>query len=543
MVNILRISLILFAASIAYSCATPSAPTGGPRDEEGPEIIRTEPETGTVNFDGDKIVLHFSEFVERRSLTEALTVEPDVGLVYGLDWGRKSVAIEFDNELPDLTTLIVTVGSDFSDLNSNNLASPYKVAVSTGPEIDEGKLTGNVLDARTGDGAEAQRVLLYRTPADFSQPANYIGETDTSGTVNFSYLRQGEYKAFWVDDRNRNKIWEPEQERAQPFGKETVTLEKAGSDTLGTIYIADSDTSLPKLQGVGLFSSRRMRLRFSENVQINDSTRMGVRDTLGNSYSGAFPLYVSPSEQYVLFAQSEKDLEPEQSYQLVVRNIEDAAGNIQPETDYALTGSAQEDTTAQRIVGTSPYDGIFPEEEVEVTYAAPIRNAAVRDSIKVVQGDSLIESWPHLKIEQNKVRILPDGRWKEGLNYELRVWNPISERHQPITPTILYESDLGALNVMFADTANAAASRETRLLLSNEEGKVIADTSFTHSVEIQNLAPVPHQLILYQDLNENGTWDAGTVTPYRKPEPYYIRNDVPVQRGFTSDLTVEFENP
>lgn len=542
MINFFRISIILVLVTIACSCATPSAPTGGPRDEEGPRIIRTEPETGTVNFEGDEIVLHFSEFVERSSLAEALTIEPDVGLVYGLDWGRKSVAIEFDNELPELTTLIITVGTDFSDLNNNSMATPYKVAVSTGPDIDEGQLTGQILDARTGEGAEGQRILLYRTPVDLTQPANYIGETDTSGTVNFSYLRQGEYKAFWVDDRNRNKVWEPERERAQPFAQETVTLAKAGSDTLGTLFIADSDTSLPELQGLGLFSSRRLRLRFSENVVLNDSTRIGIQDTLGNAYSGAFPLYIEPSEEYVVFAQSEKELAPEQSYRLVVRNIEDAAGNIQPKTTQIFTGSAQEDTTAQRIVGTSPYTGIFPEEPITVTYAKPITNAAVRDSIRVVQGDTLIEAWPNLQIEQNKVRLLPGGRWESGVDYELRVWNPVSESYRNINPTFLYEPDFGALYVSFADTESVAAARETHLVLNNDEGKTVADTTFSEEVEIVGLAPAPHQLILYQDLNGNGSWDAGQVIPYTAPEPYLIRNNIPVQRGFTSDLTVQFEN-
>ncbi|MBN2731982.1 MAG: Ig-like domain-containing protein [Balneolaceae bacterium] len=541
-INFFRISIFFLICTIAYSCATPSAPTGGPRDEESPEIIRTEPETGTINFDDDKIILHFSEFVERSSLTEALTIEPDIGLVYGLDWGRKSVAIEFDNQLPDLTTLIVTVGTEFSDLNNNQLASPFKVAVSTGPDIDKGKLTGRILDARTGKGAAGKRVLLYRTPADLTQPANYIGETDTSGVVNFSYLRQGAYKAFWVDDRNRNKIWEPDRERAQPFGQDTVSLAKAGSDTLGTLFIADSDTSLPNLQGLGLFSSKRLRLRFSENVVIRDSTRLGIRDTTGTPLSGAYPLYVSPADQYVLFAQSEQELDPTQNYQLMVRNIADVAGNVQRQSVQNFTGSAQEDTTAQRIVGTSAFNGIYADESIEITYAKPITSAAIRDSIKIVEGNNLRESWKGLQIERNKVYIQPDGRWKRGVDYELRVWNPVLSSYRSITPTIWYESDLGALHVVLEDTAGVSASRTTHLILNNKEGQTVADTSFTKQVEISDLAPVNHQLILFQDLNGNGQWDGGQVIPYKAPEPYYIRNDVPVQRGFTSDLTVSFEN-
>src|SRR5690625_3069649 len=246
-------SAILGVALLMTSCATPSSPTGGPRDEEGPSVVRTEPETGTTNFSERSITFHFSEFVERSSLAQAIVVEPDIGIEYELDWGRKSLEIEFSQDLPDSTTLIVTLGTDVQDTNGNEMASPHKTAVSTGPEIDEGKLFGRVINATTGKGNENQYILLYREPVDLTQKANYITSTDTSGTFQFSYLSDGRYKAMWVDDRNRNKIWEPEQERAQPFDREFVELAKAGEDTLGTIYVSAVDTTKPVLQGVGLF--------------------------------------------------------------------------------------------------------------------------------------------------------------------------------------------------------------------------------------------------------------------------------------------------
>lgn len=542
MINFFRISVILFICSIAYSCATPSQPTGGPIDKQGPQVISTEPETGTVNFSGDKIILNFSEYVERGSLSQVLTIEPALGLVYSLDWGRKSVAIEFEDDLPDLTTVIVTVGSEFSDLNGNNLGNPYKVAVSTGPEIDEGTLTARVLDARTGKGAAGKRVLLYRTPVDFEQPANYIGESDTSGVVKFAYLRQGDYTAFWADDRNRNKTWNPEQERAQPFSDEIIYLEKAGADTLGTLYIANSDTSLPQLQGLGLFSNKRLRLRFSENIALTDSTQLSIEDTTGVAFSGAYPLYVLPEEKYILFAQSEKDLDPEQSYQIIARNIADPSENVELQSIQRFTGSAQEDTTAQRIIDVSKFEGIYPDEGIELTYAKPITSAAIRDSIKVVQGNELLESWENLQIQRNKVRINPVGSWKKGTDYELRVWNPIINDYQLIKPSIWYESDLGSVNITFADTAGVQANRQTQLMLKNARGLVVADTTFTGQIELNNLAPVDHQLTLFQDLNGNGQWDAGQVNPFKAPEPYFIRNKIPVQKGFTSDLSIRFEN-
>jgi len=529
-----KLSLFCILA-IACSCATPTSPTGGPADQEGPKIVSTEPETGTVNFEGRAITFYFSEFVNRSSLRGQVNVEPDIGIAYELDWGRKSVSIEFEDALPELTTLIVTIGTGLTDTNGNKLAAPHKVAVSTGPEIDEGQIYGKILDAKTGKGTDGNRVLLYRTPFELNQKADYIAETDTGGVFQFSYLRQGLYKALWVDDRNRNKIWEQDRERAQPFSRETVELEKAGSDTLNTIYIANSDTTEAVLQGVGLFSSQRLRMRFSENVQLTDSTELSISDSLGTRFADVYPLYNLPSEPYVLFAQSEEALAENLSYSIQVRNISDPAGNITDTTSFDFTGSAQSDTTLQRIIERKRSAGIYPSEAVEVIYAKPITESEISDSLKIVEGSSLIEGWEHISIDRNRFLVEPENEWKQGIDYEFRFYDPLTQDLLSVSPAIWHTNQLGELNIQLSDTSR---TNTYRLFLRTEERGLVADTTFSKRITLSGLAPIPHQLILFEDLNDNGSWDFGQVQPYRAPEPYFIRNNIPVREGFTSDLEV-----
>ncbi len=534
---LLRNSLLAGLIAIAYSCATPTSPSGGPADQEGPRIVNTRPATGTTNFEGRSITLEFSEFVNRSSITGAIVIEPDIGISYSLDWGRKSVTIKFDESLPDLTTLIVTIGTNLRDMNGNKLASPQKIAVSTGPEIDEGKLRGRIIDAATGEGTEGQRVLLYRSPVDLTQKANYVAETDTGGTFQFSYLRQGEYKAFWVDDRNRNKIWDRERERAQPFGREFITLEKSGSDTLQTLFVARTDTSQPDLQGLGLFSSRRMRIRFSESIQLTDSTTLAVTDTLGNAYAEAYPLYVSPAEPFVLFAQSSQNLLPENSYLLQARNISDLSDNVRDSMRFQFSGSAQEDTTQQRIISLKNSSGIFPTEAVSALYAKPIAESSVTDSLKVVAGTELVEQWPQTRIVNNELQVHPREEWKRGLEYEVRFWNPRKSGYKNVSPLVWHPGNLGAVFVQYADTTD---TRTHRLMLRHNKRGLVADTAFTGSIELTALPPLQYRLIMYHDANGNGRWDTGSVDPFEAPEPYYIRRSIPIREGFTSDLTVSY---
>lgn len=526
--------------ALLAGCATPTTPDGGPRDNEGPKIISTEPETGTTDYSGRTITFHFSEFVNRSTLPGAITIEPEIGIGYETNWGRKSVEIEFERALPDLTTVIITIGTALQDLNGNKLSQPVKVAVSTGPEIDEGELVGRIIDARTGERREGRRVLLFRRPTDISSRANYSAETDTSGRFRFSYLRQGTYKAIWIDDRNRNKTWEPERERAQPFPGEFIDLEKNETDSLGTVYIAQADTAAPALQGVGLFSSRRLRLRFSENIRLTDSTGITISDTLGNAYSAASPLYIAPSDSFVLFARSVNALAADQTYRVEVSNISDSYDNTMKHGRQTLTGTSQSDTTRQRIIYTNTVAGLFPGEFIEILYAAPVTGGAITDSLKVVRGTELIEPWEHFDIQNNRLIVRPEEtRWRSGISYEFRAWSPSRRQFRKYTPTIWYEQDLGGIAVQLA---GADSSREAihHLRLKSPHRGVLADTVFSSQLEIENLPPVSLQLIVFRDQNGNGIWDAGSVQPYMPPEPYYIRNDIPVREGFISDITVHF---
>ncbi|WP_185958342.1 Ig-like domain-containing protein [Fodinibius sediminis] len=532
----LLVSTVLSLALLLSGCATPSSPTGGPRDEEGPTIVKTEPETGTTNFSERGIELHFSEFVERSSLVQSIIVEPDIGIEYELDWGRKSVAIEFKRDIPDSTTLIVTIGTELRDTNGNEMASPHKVAVSTGPEIDKGKLFGRIINAQTGEGNEEQRILLYQQPVDLSQKADYIATTDTSGSFQFEYLSAGRYKAFWVDDRNRNKIWDTQQERAQPFEREFVDLAKAGEDTLGAIFVTAVDTLKPVLQGIGLFSSRRLRMRFSENIELTDSTTIQVTDTLGNGVAGTNPLYIPPDEPFVLFAQSNEDLAEEQSYSLDISGVVDSYGNGLEPIAQTFTGSAQEDTTQQRIITRNNLSGYYPTDTVKVTYAKNIDEPAIRDSLKVVRGTELVEQWPNVGVENNILMIAPDSVWQASMEYELRIWDPIIEDYRKLQPTIWGASQLGKIRAVAEDSA----AGEIHLRLRNEESEIRRNALFSGEVTIDDLPALQYTVTAFRDRNGNGQWDFGQVAPYVEPEPYFVQPEVPVEQGMTGDLTIVF---
>ncbi len=528
---------VLVLVTLVISCATPIAPTGGLGDKVGPNIEKTSPETSTTNFNKQEFKFEFSEFVNRASFEKELTVEPDLGIPYSVKWRRKTATIKFDEALPDSTTIILTVGANTADTRNNKMGAPVQLAVSTGDEIDEGQIVGRLRNARTGEAETLPKILLYRTPADLSKPATYSAEPDTGGTFRFGYLGGGTYKAFAIDDRNRNKIWERETETARPFNEEFILLEDNGKDTIDVIYWFEADTIQPKLQAVGLLSSQRLRLRFGEEIRFTPQTSIQIQDSSGNNYTTAFPLYVPEKDPFLAFAYVRKPLLADSSYRIKLTGISDPDGNEALNFDKTFPGSNQEDTVSQDILSVNGEDGLFLNQSLNVKYTRPVTEQEIIDSTVVIEGDVDFKNWPGISVKDNILTIAPQNTWIEGVDHRFLVWNPYTKRRQLINPKIWESIALGGIEitVQSADPTNIFT-----LSLFDESNVVSIDTTFSEFIAIQDLPPIKYTMIIYRDLNRNGKWDFGNVDPYIKPEPYYIQRNVNIQQGFSSEINIDF---
>jgi len=528
---------LLILALLVKSCATPVAPSGGEPDRTGPVVESTTPANGTTNFSGREVRFHFDKFIDRNSFRQNISVEPDLGIEFDISFSRRSGVIEFTNPLPENTTIVIQAGTEITDTNRNRMDRPHVLAISTGDVLDDGVITARVLDAETGRGESGRRVLLYREPYDLSERANYLAISDTSGTVQFGYISEGTYKAFWLNDVNRNRIWDRERERAQPFYVETVTVAQGDSVNIGTLFVSIPDTLAPRIEGVGLLSERRLRLRLSEEIEFSNTSNFSVQDTLGNEFTKAWPLFISDSDPEVLFAQSETALPETETFTLVPEGFTDAAGNDLRVDFSPFTGSAEPDTTFLRTFAHNSGSGLFPNEALEITYTKFIDDNAVVDSLQIVTGESVISDWEFIEVERNILRIMPDETWEGGTRYQFRVWNPYEEEREQIEPEIWQRNQLGSIEITLQ---NSNPDYLSHLTITDEANSIRIDTTFTSSIEIENLPPLTFKAKVFEDINGNGRWDTGNVDPYNRPEPYALQRSIPVREGFTSEVELVY---
>ena len=530
--------LILFVTLFAMSCATPIAPTGGPPDREGPRVIATFPENGTTNFDGREVQFTFDKFVDRNSFRQNVSIEPDLAIEFETGFGRKTATVSFVRPLPENTTIVIKVGVDITDTQRNKMTSSFDLALSTGDVLDDGEVTARLLNASTGIGESGMRVFLYRESTDFSERANYVAQTDTAGTVQFGYLSEGKYRAIWVDDINRNRIWDRERERAQSFNVESFELSRGERAEFGTLYYTIPDTIAPKIEGVGLLSERRLRLRMTEPVIWNDNGNLSVTDTLGSEITTAWPLYISDSDPNVIFAQSDDALSENEFYTLEPRGFTDKAKNSLLTDFLPFAGSSESDTTALLTISHNSRSGLFPDEPLEVKYSKFIDDYSIVDSLLVFEGDQMFTDWENVEVDRHILKISPSGAsWESGIRYEFRVWNPWESEYERINPDFWQSNQLGSIAI---EVLNGDPEITKYLQLSDSDNSILVDSTFTESIVIDNLPPLDYQVIVFEDISDNGKWDPGNVDPYVRPEPYAIRRSIPVREGFTSEVALEF---
>lgn len=520
------------------SCATPVAPTGGEPDRSGPKLVSTSPDNATVNFDGRNISFTFAGYVNRSTFRNALSIEPGINVRYDVTWRRKTATIRLRDPLPDSTTVIFNIGTDLRDTGNNPISSPISLALSTGSEIDKGEVNIRVRGLLPTITTDNVSVLLYRDPYDLADAARYVGYPDTSGLVSFRYLSEGHYSAIVVNDVNRNRTWESNREFAQPLNVRSFDLKDDEPVDLGTIYYARRDTTRPELQGVGLLSMNRLRLRFSRPIEYKQNQSVIITRTSDNRQIEAIHLYNESPTDPVSFFHTTEALDADYSYTINTRDLADPNGNRVKPYNEEFEGSNEPDTTFIRYLNNLTENGIRPEEPLVLRYSAPITDPIILDSLKIYVNRSISETDVRVDTEQNLLKLYPQTRWIESNDYEIRAWNPGTNRYVNIQPRIIREADLGEVEITISDSTYAATPM--RILLYNERRELYHNEIFTSQTTITGIRNGSYHLIVFHDVNNNGVWDFGSITPYRQPAAIYVDRRFPVRSRMTSTVEITF---
>ncbi|MFO7977675.1 MAG: Ig-like domain-containing protein, partial [Bacteroidales bacterium] len=215
-----RIRLVIIALLLVlglFSCANPVAPTGGPVDEEPPQVVRSTPENYATNFQGGQVRIYFDEYVQLRDINNKLLISPPLETMPEIRLRGRSIIMNIEEELRPNTTYNFFFGDAIVDITENNPMLNFQFVVATGDFVDSLSVMGQVLDAFTlAPMEEGTYVMLYDEYYDsipYKEKPVYLSKTNAEGDFWIHNMREGEFKVFALQDLNSNFIYDLPEER------------------------------------------------------------------------------------------------------------------------------------------------------------------------------------------------------------------------------------------------------------------------------------------------------------------------------------------
>ena len=191
------------AGVLLAACASIGSPEGGPRDYTPPQVLKSSPEAGSVNFKGNKVEIYFDEIINLKDQQKKVVISPAPKTQPLIRTVGKKVTIEFRDDLEENTTYVIDFSNAIEDNSEGNQLDGYSFAFSTGDEIDSLAVSGIVLRANDLEPMQHVIVGLHSNLDDtaFTNiPFERVSRTNDRGQFTLRNLKPGNYHVFALND-------------------------------------------------------------------------------------------------------------------------------------------------------------------------------------------------------------------------------------------------------------------------------------------------------------------------------------------------------
>lgn len=200
-------SALVGAVVLASGCALPAPPDGGPRDQEGPKVMKSSIKLGATSVTTQELEWTFDEYVVLNNPAANLRVSPPLPSVPEVGLKGKTLKMNWEGSLSADRTYMIQFGNAVRDLHEGNpMSEPFWV-FSTGPTIDSGVVSGSLRDPWTAKAQDGKAVVLHAVDAADSamyQDPVYGTRSDKNGQFTLPYLADGSYRIMAFDDPDGN---------------------------------------------------------------------------------------------------------------------------------------------------------------------------------------------------------------------------------------------------------------------------------------------------------------------------------------------------
>jgi len=527
------IFIILLAA-----CASQTTPTGGPKDETPPKLIRSIPDNLTLNFNSQIIELTFDEYVKVQKQKEQIIITPSIEGEYEITIKKNKVSINFPEPFEEKTTYTINFREAIQDITESNPAENLKLTFSTGNYIDSLSIAGNVYDVLGYKLADNITVGLIRdidTLDIFNYRPLYFTRTDKSGRFQLENIKPGRYNLYAFNDINKNLKVDSRNE-AYGFLKESIDLsESLDSLEIGLLKLDARVLKVSSARQTGtLFLTKLSKGIVSYNIDFEENDSLYIHHIA--DFNSAIKIYpkdrVTDSVYYKLTAIDSigNSLDTTLLYKVdfTARRIpENFDVKTEPANLFVERGNIEKSFRFNKPIKYINFDSIYFYVDSLITIPITIKDLnidSLHNSIKLnLQLDkSVIDSLL-------KVKSAPPRSSRE----EVRLVARSPELYFGKGAFITVENDSNKVikenpkQVKYENTGSILIETSTNeesfiIQILDTKNLVVSEMKNVNKAIFRYLKPGDYRIRVLIDSNKNASWDLGNYFKKELPEPVYI---------------------
>ncbi|NDP20572.1 MAG: hypothetical protein GZ091_05785 [Paludibacter sp.] len=573
---ILFFIVILF---IAYSCANRAqGPTGGPKDETPPKVLKSSPLNGSLNFNKKQIEIDFDEIVSIEKASENVIISPPQVKPPDVKSLGKRVSVSFNEDLLDSTTYSINFGNSIVDLNEKNALKNYLFSFSTGNEIDTLKIAGVVINAEDLNPISGVFVGIYKETNDsvfLKKPFLRIGKTDENGRFSIDNVHKGSYKVFALGDVNRDYFFQPGEGLAMhdSIVEPTFSIEEMkdtvwkDSTTVDSIRSYMGTKFLPNDIILRFFKENKKRQYFVKYERKEPfvfslffnapQTELPKIKPLNFDWEGKYLLQKNSTMDSLTYWLTDSLVFQNDTLEMTMTYLKtDSLFQLAPVTDTLNVAmrKARVNPKAKPIKKTatdlkalelkfsnnisSTFEIYNP---IKLSFEAPLEEIDI-SKIKLSQKiDTTFKTIPFewRKVDSTKMTYTINYKWIAETTYQLKIDSSAFKSIYKKTSNKL-SSDFKIRSLdeyssvkMFLSEHNPTAYLQ---ILDSKDALLYTKQAQEKGVVFKYLKPGDYYVRMFVDENENGKWDTGDFTTKQQPEEVYY-----YQKKLTLMANWEFE--
>ncbi|GLB54075.1 hypothetical protein NBRC110019_31160 [Neptunitalea chrysea] len=510
--------LLIFVAILVVDCAKRGTPTGGPKDETPPVLLKAVPDTSTVNFRSREIKLYFDELVKLNNIQKQLIVSPPMETAPSISpssTAGKVFTITIKDTLQANTTYVLNFGQSITDNNESNPYPFFKYVFSTGDYIDSLTVNGDIRDAFNKEADDYVSVMLYKYDENYTdsliynEPPMYITNTlDSLTKFEITNVREGKYKLFALKDASNNNLFNQKTDKIA-FYEGVITVPTDSSYTLNLF----TEVTNYRAASPGLEAKNRIRFGFE-----GDTTDVEIK-----------VLSETPEDfKYRVLPDKEKDtlhywFTPFEADSLI----------------FTVTKEAQIDTFNVRIKDLywdslaiqQNFKSVLPPNKIfKLSANTPLTNINT-DSITIMRKDSVFIDFKAALLKETNEVVFTDFNPEEEKQYQIKLYpGSIKDMFGETNDTLTYAIKRNKYNTYGTIVVKLADVERYPIIvqLTDSNGKVkeeqFAETPKT-TFYFNNIEPTKYLLRVIYDDNNNKQWDTGDYLKHVQPEQIYYYPD------------------